>query len=69
MKRYITINNNKTITLTNYVNAWKTLKAMPQEQRERTMVKESLSTWWPVTAEKCYQQYIHALHDRINKRS
>jgi hypothetical protein len=65
----IRIHSNKTITISNYISAWKTLKSMTKEEREKTQVKNSLCTWWPVSAEVCYQQYIAGVHDRINLKA
>ena len=62
----IQINSQKKISVSNYVSAWKKLKSIPKDMREKITVKESLCTWYAVTAEVCYQQYITGLHDRIN---
>ena len=62
----IQINSQKKISVSNYLSAWKKLKSIPKSVRENITVKESLCTWYPVTAEVCYQQFLFGLHDRIN---
>ena len=65
----ITIVNNKVISLRTYLDAWKILRSIPSDQRKETMLDSSLETWWPVSAERCLQQYTNAVHDRINGRA
>lgn len=64
--RIITINSGKKISLKTYIQAWKQLKNVPANKRETTNVKESLTTWYPVTVEECLKQYMDGVHDRIN---
>ena len=63
---YITIQGSKQISLKQYVSAWKTLKRVPLELRDKTTVKESLCTWYPVSVSECLEQYTQGIHDRIN---
>lgn len=71
MKKTITIgiHSGKSIRLSTYLKAWRTLRAMTEEKRRNTELKDSLTTWWPVTAQECLQQYIDSVHDRINLRA
>jgi|GEM_PF-6447669 len=66
--RTVQINNNKHITLANYLKAWKILKSIPKDKIDVIEIKESLTTWYPVTARECLKQYTDAVHDRINGR-
>lgn len=69
MKKVIIINSGKRISIKNYVDAWKTLKSIPKDQRDEIEVKESLCTWYPVTVNECLKQYRDGVFDRINLRS
>lgn len=61
----ITITNDKRISITTYVNAWKIVRSNPLD----TMYKDSLTTWWPVSGKDIIQQYRDGIHDRINQRA
>lgn len=69
LPKIIVIHSGKTISLRNYVDAWKKLKAIPIEEREKITVKESLCTWYPVTVAQCLKQYTDGVHDRINQKT
>lgn len=64
----IGIHSGKQITLKTYLRAWKVLRSMSEDQRRTTELVDSLCTWYPVTAQECYRQYISGVHDRINLR-
>lgn len=65
----IRIHSDKSISLRNYITAWKRLKSVPIDQRDKIEVKESLCTWWPVSVSECLRQYTDGVHDRINLRA
>lgn len=54
----------KHIPFREYIKAWKTVKAMPDQE-----FKHGLQTWWPQTGKEIYNDFISALHDRINTRT
>ena len=69
LPKTIVIHSGKTISLRNYIDAWKKLKSIPIEEREKITVKKSLCTWYPVTVGQCLKQYTDGVHDRINQKT
>ena len=65
----IGIHSGKYISLATYLKAWKVIRAMSEDTRRKTELKDSLTTWYAVSAQDCLNQYIAGVHDRINLRA
>jgi len=63
MKRTIRLGHERTVTLGNYLKAWRAVRRAPTG----TEFKESLCGWWPASRETILQQYSDGVHDRINR--
>ena len=53
----------KTLSVGQYVTAWKDCKAAKEGQE----FKHGLGGWWPVTRETILREFEKGMHDRINK--
>lgn len=52
-----------TVTIGQYVQAWRTVKAAPEGQE----FKSSLNGWWPATREEILREFSEGVQDRINQ--
>ena len=63
MQRIVYLPGNRTVTLGNYVKAWRmVLTAAPGT------VFDKAFNWWPETREDILREFREGLHDRINRR-
>jgi hypothetical protein len=61
--RVVVLGDRRTVTLGAYLRAWRAVNAAPDAQ----VYRDSLTTWWPVTAVDIRAQYRAGLAERINR--
>ena|SRR6185503_221027 len=64
MKKRVITTSSGTVTLGQYVKAWRAVKEAPAA----TEFKSSLCGWWPASREEILSQFMQGVHDRINRR-
>ncbi len=66
MTQIITLPSGKQVTGTTYVKAWKALRAMTPEQRER--YRSETWSWCHNSGNDILREIRRGVHDRINQR-